>query len=130
MPRATVVNLTNVVRNTIKVDSVSNCLSKTNFDQKILFSGMRVKCAKDGTFEISNVGNYVYSEVISKCLQSNGDLLRGVNSVMETLPKDVPIESEEEEGLTKSEIIGISTAVIIIILFICLGVGLGIGLKK
>jgi hypothetical protein len=116
LPADKQIEIKRIVENTIDVNSISTCLSSTNLDQRILFNNIKVKCPNGGSFLIDNIGNYVYSEVISKCLQENDELVNEMNRVMDELPKDVVIDSPDL--LSTEAIIGIVIGVLIIILLI------------
>ena len=78
---AAITNLKNVIKNTVSVTNIAQCIGKTIANQKQTFSKINFRCNAGQTINFQNIKQEIILNSVAKCTQTNETVIKATNKL-------------------------------------------------
>ena len=118
---AAITNLKNVIKNTVSVTNIAQCIGKTIANQKQTFSKINFRCNAGQTINFQNIKQEIISSNIANCTQTNDSITKATNE-LDNIIKEALISKIEGINPVLSGI-GMLSSFIPILIIVCVAIG-------
>ena len=114
---ASIVYLKNIIKNSVSVTSIAQCIGKTIASQKQAFSKLTFRCTPGQTVTFKNIKQEIISSNVAQCTQTNDSITKATNE-LDNIIKEALISKIEGINPVLSGL-GMLSSLIPIMIIVC-----------